>query len=294
HEDVIEWIPFNRLINLCNIGETRFIAIWIDGIRKVENNAQSRSSSHIVELKASDNLQISALDFIRYVTNNTSFYLQFKNQDKEHKVYGVTQDTLVQYIVVVNFNPIGNKKYGACKWSEHYNTSREWCQLCDPFRITQGWTSESIDIDNFIKEFQSIATDDLALKICNGLRSNCAQGTPDLYVDFAKLFVDYDPQKRPTAKVIFKSLKNELDELDEPETVEIGNQFWESDEIVKQLPVTLQKHQDDTYTSQFIDTYDISQRYNKFVKSINISQRHDKPVNISTTDFTANNLRIVL
>ncbi|CAG8555762.1 16716_t:CDS:10, partial [Acaulospora morrowiae] len=419
HEDVIEWIPFNRLINLRKIGETRLIAIWLDGIRKVENNAQSRSSSHIVELKSSDNPQINALDFIG----------KFKNQNKEHKVYGVTQDTSTQYMVVVNFNSVGNKKFGTCRWGEHYNTSRAWCQLCDPFRITQGWTSENINIDNCIKEFQSIATEydeviewipfsrlsniqeigkggfgcvysaiwldgkrkiinngkefiqsrtqpytvalktlpcsptstaeflrefknhmqcrlmgsslevygltkntttnecmmvlqyanneitigmppfddyifkgDLALEILDGLRPNFAPGTPDFYVDFAKLCMNSDPQERPTAKVIFQKLEKwygfieeldeieidedninvvELDELDEPEKIEISNKFWESDEIAKQLPVTMQKHQDDAYTSQFIDTDDISQRY-KLRKNNNISQRHYESVNIST------------
>ncbi|CAG8785484.1 2963_t:CDS:1, partial [Acaulospora morrowiae] len=83
----------------------------------------------------------------------------FKNQNKEHKIYGITRNTSKQYMAVVNFNSIGDKKYGACRWSEHYNTSRGWCQKCDPFRITQGWTCESIDTDNCIKDFQSIATE---------------------------------------------------------------------------------------------------------------------------------------
>ncbi|CAG8636513.1 18510_t:CDS:2, partial [Acaulospora morrowiae] len=320
HEDVIEWISFNRLINLRKIGETTLIAIWLDGIRKVENNAQSRSSSHIVELKALDNPQINALNFIR----------KFKNQNKEYKVYGITQDISTQYMVVVNFTFIGDKK------------------------ITQGWTSESINIDNCIKEFQSIATEydeviewisfdrlsnireigkggfgcvysaiwldgkrkilnngkefiqsrtqsyTVALKLCPVLK----QGTPDFYVDFANLCMNSDPQKRPTAKIIFQKLEKwygfieeldeieideddmsviDLDKVDEPEKVEISNKFWESDEIVKQLPITLQKHQDVTYTSQFIDTYYISQQYNKLVKSDNLSQQHDESIDISTT-----------
>ncbi|CAG8557825.1 18197_t:CDS:2, partial [Acaulospora morrowiae] len=375
HEDVIEWIPFNRLINLRKIRETRFIAIWLDGIRKVENNAKSRSS--IVELKELDNHQTSALDFIR----------KFKNQNKKHKVYGITQGTSAQYMVVVSFNFTGEARYGACRWSEHYNTSRAWCQLCDPFIITQEWTSESTDIDNCIKEFQSIATEydeviewipfnrlsnireigkgrfgciysaiwldgkrkilnnnnefiqsrtepyTVALKTLPGSPTSSADflrefkshmqcrlmgsslevygltkntttnqhmmvlqyannGTPDFYVDFAKLCMNSDPQERPTAKYIFYQLEewyNFMDEDNESEMelefdeVEISNKFWESDEIVKQLPVTLQKHQDVTYTSQFIDTYDISQRFSKLVKSVNLSQRHDESVNISTT-----------
>ncbi|CAG8746230.1 567_t:CDS:1, partial [Acaulospora morrowiae] len=109
---------------------------------------------------------------------------------------------------------------------------------------------------------------------------------------------------RPTAKNIFQKLEKwygfieeldeidideydisiiELDESDKPEKVEICNKFWESDEMAKQLPVTLQKHHDDTYTSQFIDTYDISQRYNELFKSVNLSQQHDESVYIGKT-----------
>src|SRR6185437_5166944 len=56
YEDVIEWIPFNRLDNIQKIGD-RFLATWLDGIRCVDGDGQkneytqSRMQSYKVELK---------------------------------------------------------------------------------------------------------------------------------------------------------------------------------------------------------------------------------------------------
>ncbi|RIB05563.1 kinase-like domain-containing protein [Gigaspora rosea] len=44
---------------------------------------------------------------------------------------------------------------------------------------------------------------DLALKICGGLRLKFVPGTPDCYIKLAKLYMNSDPQKRPIAKVLF-------------------------------------------------------------------------------------------
>ena len=57
YEDVIEWIPFNRLDNIQNIGD-RLLATWSDGIRCIRKDnysdkcTQSRIPSYGVELKA--------------------------------------------------------------------------------------------------------------------------------------------------------------------------------------------------------------------------------------------------
>ncbi|CAG8782672.1 12765_t:CDS:2, partial [Acaulospora morrowiae] len=48
--------------------------------------------------------------------------------------------------------------YGKCAKCSRYNTSFAWCQSCDPFKTTQGWTSGDNDIDNCIKEFQLKST----------------------------------------------------------------------------------------------------------------------------------------
>jgi len=56
YENVIEWIPFNRLDNVQKIGD-KFSATWLDGKRCVDGDGlkkeytQSRTSSYKVELK---------------------------------------------------------------------------------------------------------------------------------------------------------------------------------------------------------------------------------------------------
>ncbi|CAG8762902.1 10875_t:CDS:1, partial [Ambispora leptoticha] len=47
--------------------------------------------------------------------------------------------------------------YGKCTNCKRFNTSIRWCQSCDPYKITLGWTSDNKDIDYCIKAFQLCA-----------------------------------------------------------------------------------------------------------------------------------------
>ncbi|CAG8578589.1 9817_t:CDS:10, partial [Acaulospora morrowiae] len=467
YEDVIEWIPFNRLSNLHKIDESKFYALWLDGIRKVKKKAQLRTLPCLVELQKFDGCQTDALEFIKKFKS----FVQFENNG--HKIFGITQNaSSKQYMIVIDYCiSRRDEKYGVCRWDGHYNTSRGWCQSCDPFEMNQVWTSESIDVNNCIKELQFMATEydkviewipfnrlnniqqigkggfgdvfsanwidgkrkvlndgkgfiqsriqshlvalktltsssnsmdflrefknhmrcrlmgsslevygltkntitnqymivlqyanngnlrhyletnfkeltwkdklsrlmdiskdlsliheakyihcdlhsgnivlhkegswlersktyiiDLglsrknedtgALRICNGLRPKFALETPDFYVEFSELCMNFAPQKRPTAEEIFHKLEewyhlinefdetkdyddtqeldsfefDEIDEIDESK-VEMFNKFLESDEIVKKLPMSMQIHQDSEYTSKFVNTDVVSERY---------------------------------
>ncbi|CAG8553549.1 4266_t:CDS:2, partial [Acaulospora morrowiae] len=153
YENVIEWIPFNRLTNLKKIG-LNFQAVWLDGIRNVRNNTQSRLLSHTVELKKFNDSQINTLEFIKNYKN----YVQFKNN--ECKLYGITQDAATNHYMIV-FDDFYHRRGisdGECPNCERSNTSKAWCQSCDPFKTTQGWTSGNRDIDKCIKEFQLKST----------------------------------------------------------------------------------------------------------------------------------------
>ncbi|RIB09133.1 kinase-like domain-containing protein [Gigaspora rosea] len=137
---------------------------------------------------------------------------------------------------------------------------------------------------------------DLAIKICGGLRPDFAPGTPNCYIKLAKLCMNSDPQKRPTAKMLFDEFSkwydfmneqdtddevdtfDEYDESDESneldERSEISNKFWEADEIIQQQPITTQKNLDSVYTSQFVDVDKIFQRFSEEVKSGNIADKY--------------------
>jgi serine/threonine protein kinase len=48
----------------------------------------------------------------------------------------------------------------------------------------------------------------LALAICNGLRPRVARGTPQCYIDLANQCLDANPEKRPSAKAILRTIRN--------------------------------------------------------------------------------------
>ncbi|CAG8621287.1 570_t:CDS:10, partial [Acaulospora morrowiae] len=447
------------LSNLQKIEKSKFYALWLDGIRKVKNNTQLRTLPCLVELQKFDGLQTDALEFIIKFKS----FVQFEING--HRIFGITQNaSSKQYMAVIDYCiSKRDEKYGVCRWDEHYNTSRGWCQSCDPFEMTQAWTSESIDVDDCIKEFQLIATEYdkviewipfdrlnniqqigkggfgdvffanwidgkrkvlkdgkgfiqsrtqsylVALKTLSsssnsmdflkefknhmrcrlmgssleiyGLTKNTTtnqymivlqyanngdlrqyletnfkeltwkdklsrlmdiskdlsliheakyihcdlhsgnivlhkegswlersktyiidlglsrknEGTPEFYVEFSELCMNFDPQKRPTAEEIFHKLEewynlinefdetenyddtqeldrfefDEIDEIDESK-VEMFNKFIESDEIVKRLPMAMKIHQDSEYTRKFINTDVISERYWKDSKIIDL------------------------
>ncbi|RIB11753.1 hypothetical protein C2G38_2202656 [Gigaspora rosea] len=149
YEDVIEWIPFNKLDNFQKIDD-RFFAIWLDGIRYLEeyNNKiykdeykQSSTSSCVVEIKM--------------LTNSTNI-LEMLKEDSEIKVCGLTQDTVTNEYMLVFYGSSSERDvyYEKCANCNRYNTSHTWCQTCDPLKTKQGWTSGNKDADDCIEEFQ--------------------------------------------------------------------------------------------------------------------------------------------
>ncbi|RIB17340.1 kinase-like domain-containing protein [Gigaspora rosea] len=156
YENVIEWIPFNRLDNIRNIGD-KFLATWL-GKRYADHKnedgyMQSRTSSCVVELKTLTGSQ-NLLDTLKELKN----YIKLKGES----VYGLTQNTITNEYMLV-FHGFGSNEfvsnerercYGVCANCNRYNTSEAWCQTCDPQKTTQGWTSGNKEVDDCIKEFQ--------------------------------------------------------------------------------------------------------------------------------------------
>ncbi|RIB30325.1 kinase-like domain-containing protein [Gigaspora rosea] len=79
-----------------------------------------------------------------------------QSKDNNLKVFGLTQDTSTDKYILVYFKR--NDFNGKCASCKQDNTSYAWCQLCDPQKTAQGWTSGNKDVDNCIKEFQFKAT----------------------------------------------------------------------------------------------------------------------------------------
>ncbi|RIB20867.1 kinase-like domain-containing protein [Gigaspora rosea] len=107
YEDVIEWIPFDRLSDVKEIGRgasgSVYSAIWLDGIRKIEkidnSYTKARKSESIVALKTLPDLK----EFDNHMKCN------FNLHGSKLKVYGLTQNTKTnEYLLVFQYATDGN------------------------------------------------------------------------------------------------------------------------------------------------------------------------------------------
>ncbi|RIB22815.1 kinase-like domain-containing protein [Gigaspora rosea] len=154
YENVIEWIPFGKLEDVRLIKKdvfgSIFSAIWLDGIRRISGKSseytQSRTPSYRVGLKTLSNPK-KLLDFLKV--------------SKEYEIYGITQNKITNEYMLV-FDEFYSKRVrcnGNCTHCNRYNTSKAWCQTCDPKSTAQGWTSGNTEIDNYIINFQFKSTE---------------------------------------------------------------------------------------------------------------------------------------
>ncbi|RIB24772.1 hypothetical protein C2G38_615971 [Gigaspora rosea] len=123
HEEVIEWIPFNKFKNIQLISEGNldigFLAVWIDGKRLVSKNdkepIQSRMPSYTVTLKTFPgshfdflkNVSLKLVVFLKYIAlshslsiiyyNSITLFLRLKN------IY--CQLIIVSYLELHKMNP---------------------------------------------------------------------------------------------------------------------------------------------------------------------------------------------
>ncbi|RIB19011.1 kinase-like domain-containing protein [Gigaspora rosea] len=101
YEDVIEWIPFNRLYNTQKIGKggfgSVFSAMWQDGKRVVSGKCTKSRISCMVALKT---LPDSRKNFLREFKSYTECRLFGNNLE----VYGLTQNTTNnEYMIVFQY-----------------------------------------------------------------------------------------------------------------------------------------------------------------------------------------------
>ncbi|RIB22931.1 kinase-like domain-containing protein [Gigaspora rosea] len=161
YEEVIEWIPFDRLDNIQTMNrkksDSEVFSNWLDGVRTVLRTdgscTQSRIPSYLVALKTFPGSNMNSVDFLKELDN----YLQLKKD--EFKIHGITQNTITNEYMMVLETYRRNSKFGKCIDCKLPNTSKAWCQLCDPRKTSKGWTSGNKDIDSCIKEFQFETTE---------------------------------------------------------------------------------------------------------------------------------------
>ncbi|RIB26866.1 kinase-like domain-containing protein [Gigaspora rosea] len=164
YDNVIEWIPFNRLDNLQEIKDKSdlvFMATWKGGIRRIIGESGSYTQSRAILCVELMKLYCSNKHFESYEKFQLvdTYSCKFENHMK-YRVHGITQNSETnEYLIVLDFySKKRDSISGICKQCDRYNTHLVWCQSCDPWEETQGWTSNDKNIDDCIKEFQLKAT----------------------------------------------------------------------------------------------------------------------------------------
>ncbi|RIB22390.1 kinase-like domain-containing protein [Gigaspora rosea] len=172
YEKVIEWIPYDRLINIQKVKEFDdessylkikesvqeikesdliFIATLRNGIRTIKGEPKNYTQSRTISCVDLMNLHCSQENILDLIEN-------FKNymQVGKYRIYGITQNAETgQYMLVLDFySDKRNSINGTCEQCKRYNTSPVWCQSCDPWKAAQGWTSGDKNVDECIKKFQ--------------------------------------------------------------------------------------------------------------------------------------------
>ncbi|RIB12797.1 kinase-like domain-containing protein [Gigaspora rosea] len=104
---------------------------------------------------------------------------------------------------------------------------------------------------------------ELALDIiCNGIRPEFAEGTPDCYVELAKQCMNSNPQMRPNAEYVHLKIsqwKTILDAkiLTDKEELDIKKKFIDADNLIKKTSLMLLSSPQNKYSSKLIDVQGI-------------------------------------
>ncbi|RIB22195.1 kinase-like domain-containing protein [Gigaspora rosea] len=276
YEDVIEWIPFDRLSIVEEIGKGGFGSVykatWLDGIRqKVEkinddNYKRARETSSIVALKTLSDGSLKEFE-------NHMKYILFNSQ---LKIYGLTQNSKNEYFMT--------------KLKLLFNISKDLYKIHRAGYIHADFHSGNILQDNRISTTLQSYIADLGLskktnendskgeiygvmpyvapEVLSGQKLTEAADIYGFGVIMSEMStgqrpfdtnqcMDLDPQKRPTADNIWDILEewNKSIESSDDDN-EIKKQFLEADKVIKSLPIS--KHPDEMYTSKIISTKSIS------------------------------------
>ncbi|RIB24599.1 hypothetical protein C2G38_2069612, partial [Gigaspora rosea] len=113
YDDMIEWIPFDRLSDVKEIGKGGFgsvySATWLDGIRKVD---EIKDGDNVIYKRARKPASTVALKTLASsMENNNDFLKEFKSlmtctlsYNEMLAIYGITQNTQTnEYLMVFQY-----------------------------------------------------------------------------------------------------------------------------------------------------------------------------------------------
>ncbi|RIB05358.1 kinase-like domain-containing protein [Gigaspora rosea] len=282
YEKVIEWIPFDRLIDIKFIGKggfgTVYSSIWLDGKRVIEGDnsvgyVRFRNKSCMVALKTLHGPQQISSSFLNEQLEDISY-----NLFRIHEA-GLIHSDFHSGNILLNQNIDGNidsyiTDLGLSKRKDESSSKIIYGvmpyvapEILGGHQHTQeadiyGLGVIMAEMSNGKRPYEAwTINNDLALAICNGLRPEFAFGTPECYIDLAKQCMDSDSQKRPTAKYIHSKIVQwkiimESENLTNEE-LDLKNKFINADEIIKKTSLKSLSNLQNKYYSTLIDVQGI-------------------------------------
>ncbi|RIB09956.1 hypothetical protein C2G38_2207414 [Gigaspora rosea] len=213
YEDIVEWIPFNRL-NIIQKFDDGFLATWLDGVR----DAKYIRYDALKEISGNKDVDDCIKKFLFNATTYEDIieWIPFDRLDNIQEIAKEDSNAYFQQSVNSgNFHQYLRINFKKLTWKDKLlrltDISKDLIQIHEA-GYTHCYFHSAADIYGFGVVVAEITTgiplfdlfdNDLALKICGGLRLKFAPGTPDCYIKLAKLYMNSDPQKWPTAKVLF-------------------------------------------------------------------------------------------
>ncbi|RIB10897.1 kinase-like domain-containing protein [Gigaspora rosea] len=295
YEDLIEWIPFDRLSIIEELGkedvvpytkqpgwmfENHMKCILYDLQLKIYGITQKSKNEYFIVLQFADsgNLHKFLRTSFQKVNWKTKLKLLFDISKDLYLIHeagyihanfhsgNILQDnristTLQSYIADLrlskktNENDSEDEIYGVMPY------------LAPEVLLGQKFT-KAADIYSFGVIMSEMSTGQrpfdgqefdhrLAIKVCKGLRPEFAPGTPDCYIELANQCMDFDSQKRPSASNIWNILEEWNESIESLDSInEIKKQFLEADKAIKSLPIS--KHPYEMYSTKIINTKLIS------------------------------------
>ncbi|RIB28626.1 kinase-like domain-containing protein [Gigaspora rosea] len=260
YEDVIEWIPFDRLLEVKkSVKEDLVLYIqqpgWMTLASSKENNNDFLKELAIYGL--TQNTETKEYLMVFQYANKGSLYKYLRNnfcnlkwQTKLEILKNISYElfTLHEFAGYVHSdfhsgNILQSQQDNILSYIADLGLSRKIDEkvlegdICGvmPYVAPEVLLAIMSEITTGQRPFDGHEFDHkLAFKICKrGLRPEFAPGTPECYIELAKKCMDSDPQKRPSAFEVYHLIKEDwLKKIaDSNDDNEIKRQFLEADKL---------------------------------------------------------------
>ncbi|GES80899.1 kinase-like domain-containing protein [Rhizophagus clarus] len=268
----LEWVPFDRFEDVKQIGEGGFAkvysAMWIDGkskyFRKKGGSWEKSKSEPIkVALKKLNESQNISADYLNELKTHWNLY---SLNGLTLNFYGMTKDPETkEFMMIIKLADKGNLR---CELSSNFNNYL-W------FGVIM--TELSSGKPPFYERKHDTS---LALAVCNGLRPEFGNGTPEIFKKLAYRCMNANPNQRPTSselRDIISFWYNSCGDNDDgkEKRKEIKAIFEEADKKIPNVSTSYEKVPGAIYTSRVFTFNNLSKPVNSSIITSYLNDEED-------------------